>query len=90
MYAAEAALGVAMELAAENGIAIASLRNCSHIGRLGHYTELAAVAGQIGLATFGDGEAGGHLAAPFGSKVRALSTNPYFCGSSSVGTSVRG
>jgi L-lactate dehydrogenase len=80
MFAARVAVEDAIVRAAEHGIAVASLTNCSHIGRLGHYTELAAARGAVSLVTFGDGSAGEHLAAPYGSAVRALSTNPISAG----------
>ena len=80
IYAAEIAMQLAITMARTSGVGVVSLGNCSHIGRLGHYSELAVREHMVGLVTFGEGEAGHHLAAPFGSETRALSTNPISAG----------
>jgi LDH2 family malate/lactate/ureidoglycolate dehydrogenase len=62
------------------GIAVAALRHCTHLGRLGEYAERAAERGCVSIITLG---VAGHAtggAAPFGSRVRFLGTNPWCVG----------
>ena len=70
---AEHAMQLAIEKAKANGIAIVCVRNSTHVGAIGEYTEMAANAGLVGLA-FVNGV--GLLVAPHGGKSRRLSTNP--------------
>lgn len=87
-FAGIVAMDALMELATNNGVAAASLVNCTHIGRLGHYVERAAARGFISLVTWGAGEPvtwgppdpSLHLAAPYGGASPALSTNPFAFG----------
>jgi LDH2 family malate/lactate/ureidoglycolate dehydrogenase len=87
-HAAVFALELAMERARATGVAAASLRNCPHIGRLGHYVELAARAGFISMVTWGSGKPatwgpprmGYHLTVPYGGAAPTLSTNPFAFG----------
>lgn len=79
-YAAEWSMALAIERAKETGIACVSLRNFSHIGRLGQYVEQAAAAGCIGMITLGEGGNGVGPAAPFGGTDPALLTNPFTIG----------
>jgi LDH2 family malate/lactate/ureidoglycolate dehydrogenase len=82
------ALDIAMKRAAETGVAAVSIQNCPHIGRLGHYVEIAASQGFISMLTWGAGEprtwapprAGYHLAVPYGGAEPTLSTNPFAFG----------
>lgn len=87
-YAGLVALDLAMETAQQTGVAAVSIRNCTHIGRLGHYVEVAAARGFISMVTWGAGKPitwgppkpAFHLAAPFGGAAPALSTNPFAFG----------
>lgn len=71
--AAERAMQMAIEKAKTNGLGIASVRKCNHVGAIGEYTEMAANAGLIGLAVV---NGIGRLVAPHGGRARMLSTNP--------------
>jgi len=78
--AASFAMGVAIKKAETAGVGAVSIRNCNHIGRLGHYTEEAAARGYVGMVTFGSaGPNSGH-SAPFGGAARHLGTNPWSVG----------
>jgi uncharacterized oxidoreductase len=70
---------LAVDKAAQNPIAAVTLRNCSHLGRLGEYAELMASRGVIGFLTV-NGHGGAHLAAPYGGLDRRLSVNPFAYG----------
>ena len=71
--AAEQAMQMAIAKAKANGVGIATVRNCNHVGAIGEYTEMAANAGLIGLAVV---NGIGRLVAPHGGRARMLSTNP--------------
>lgn len=75
-YGARESMSLAIKKARTNGVGVVSLANSRHIGRLGQYVEDAAAGGMISMVSFGEGAPGRHLAAPFGSMQRALSTNP--------------
>ncbi len=79
-YAAQWSMGLAIKKAKETGIACVSLRNYSHIGRLGEYVEQAAAAGCIGIITLGEGGRGVGPAAPYGGTETRLLTNPFTIG----------
>jgi uncharacterized oxidoreductase len=64
--------------AAKTGIAMIGLRNCGHLGRLGDWAEIAAVAGQVSLHFLNT--SGAMRVAPFGGSDRRLSTNPLAVG----------
>jgi len=66
---------LAIELARSSGIGAVTVRNCSHTGRIGLYTRMAAESGMIGIAVVNTG-GGGQSVAPFGGTGRRLSTNP--------------
>lgn len=84
LYAGMHAIDLSMEMAREAGVGAVSVKNCTHIGRLGHYAEEAAARGFISMITWGAGEPitwgpphpALHLAAPYGGAAPALSTNP--------------
>lgn len=61
-----------IEIAKKDGIAIASIKNITHFGFGGFYTELATKSNLIGLALCNTEPA----AAPFGGKGKVLGTNP--------------
>jgi hydroxycarboxylate dehydrogenase B len=69
-------LGIAK--AATTGIAMIGLRNCGHLGRVGEWAEMAAVAGQVSLHFLNT--SGAQRVAPFGGSDRRLSTNPISIG----------
>lgn len=73
--AALRAVESALATARVHGMGSALVRRCRHVGRLGAYTEAAARAGLVALATCSTaGE--GHWVAPFGGRAGRLGTNP--------------
>jgi LDH2 family malate/lactate/ureidoglycolate dehydrogenase len=79
-YATAQALEWAIGRAREHGLAVASLRHPTHIGRLGDYTERATEAGMVAAVTVGTAGEGQRLAVPFGGSAPALGTNPWSLG----------
>ena len=71
----ERAMRMAIEKARAHDVAAATVFYQSHIGRLGHYTALAAREGMIALIT-ADSGAGGKSVVPFGGREVRLGTNP--------------
>jgi hydroxycarboxylate dehydrogenase B len=69
-------IGLAIEKARGQGVGLASALRCNHIGRVGEWTEQAAAAGMIGLASVAFGPPKAINVAPYGGAARALSTNP--------------
>ena len=68
-----------MELAAakarQSGVAAVAAIRCTHIGRLGEWSEIAAAEGVVGFCTVS--QIGGSVhAAPYGGAERVMSTNP--------------
>jgi uncharacterized oxidoreductase len=61
--------------AREMGLVAFGIRRCNHIGRLGHYGEVAAEDGFVALLTVNNAGAGGAVA-PFGGRQGRLGTNP--------------
>jgi len=61
-----------MDLAKQDGIALASIKNITHFGIGGYYTDLAASEGLIGMAMCNTEPA----ASPFGGRGKVLGTNP--------------
>ena len=78
--AAEYLVRATIPLAREAGVAVGALVRCNHIGRLGHYAELAAAEGLISLICAGGFAVTGARAAPFGGRQRLLDTNPFCMG----------
>jgi hydroxycarboxylate dehydrogenase B len=72
-------LDLVVPKAREMGVAVATARNCGHIGRLGEYAERAAAKGLLLLATVNNGGAARRVAPPGGLEPR-LSTNPFCAG----------
>ena len=70
---------IAAEKAKGGTIVAVTLRNSSHLGRLGEYAELIASEGVIGFLTV-NGHGGAHLAAPYGGIDPRLSVNPFSYG----------
>ena len=77
---AEYLVRATIPLAREAGVAVGALVRCNHIGRLGHYAELAAAEGLISLICAGGFAVTGARAAPFGGRRRLLDTNPFCMG----------
>ncbi len=69
---AKKGMEIAIEKAKKMGVATVSLRNCTHIGRLGYYPLMAAKENMIGFITVLAGPVG----APYGGTSRVLGTNP--------------
>lgn len=69
-------LGIAR--AKEHGAAVIALRNAGHVGRIGHYAEMALEAGLISVHFVN--VAGSTLVAPFGGVERRFSTAPFSIG----------
>lgn len=69
------ATNLAIQKAQENGVSVVTLRNTSHIGRVGAYPLMAAREGLIGLIFVNAGREGRKVT-PFGGRDGRLSTNP--------------
>ncbi len=72
--AAAKALGIAFDKARRQGAATVMVRNCNHVGRLGAYTERAALQGFAALMAVNSPGPGG--VAAFGGIDRKLGTTP--------------
>jgi uncharacterized oxidoreductase len=72
---ARRAMDHALERAERTGVGAVTLRNCSHTGRLGSYTERAARRGRAGLMLVNTG-GHGQWVVPFGGTAGRLATNP--------------
>ena len=70
------AMELAIKKAKEHGISCVMAKNCNHAGRLGAFTQMAAEAGMVALATCNSPKHG-HWVAPFGGKEGRLATNPF-------------
>jgi uncharacterized oxidoreductase len=69
------ASATAIQKASECGVAVVTLRNCGHLGRIGRYVEDIAGAGLLGLAFVNAGRQGYQVPA-FGGIDGRISTNP--------------
>jgi uncharacterized oxidoreductase len=65
----------AIERARDHGIACVAVRRCCHAGRLAHFSERIAAAGQIGIVLANDAGASQTVSPP-GATAARLSTNP--------------
>ncbi|MDE0608521.1 MAG: Ldh family oxidoreductase [Anaerolineaceae bacterium] len=81
------AADIAIDKARAGAIAAVTIRNCSHIGRLGEYAEQIAAAGLIGFVTV-NGQGGAQLVAPWGGVERRLSVNPFAWGIPAPGADI--
>lgn len=77
--AAKFATETVITKAKDGGIACASLRNLSHLGRAGYYAEMMAAEGLASVIFVASGGYGG-AQAPFGGTKPRLSTNPIAMG----------
>ncbi len=73
--AASRAVEISIANARQFGVGLVTVRNASHIGRLGEYAEFMARQGLIGFIC-GNMQGAGQLVAPWGGRDRRLSTNP--------------
>jgi uncharacterized oxidoreductase len=65
----------AIEKADKANVATVVTRRCGHVGRLGHYTEMAARQGFVAFA-FCNSARNGHFVQPWGGREGRLATNP--------------
>ena len=77
---AKFAMELAIERATENGIAIVGIVQVHHIGRLGHYVEMAAAEGLISMVCAGGFGVVEPSAVPYGGRTPVLHTNPIAMG----------
>lgn len=78
--AARYATQVGIELATTRDVGIVGLVQCHHIGRLGHFTEMAAEAGIIAQVWAGGYSEEAPVTMPYGGRGRLLHTNPISIG----------
>ncbi len=71
---------IAVEKALGQGMAAVGTVRCNHIGRVGHFVEMAAAKGCVGIVVAGGFSEIVPVAAPFGGRERVLSTNPVAMG----------
>lgn len=76
--AAPQSVTLGVRKAREHGAAVIAVRNAGHIGRVGDWAEMAAVAGVISVHFVN--VAGSQLVAPFGGVDRRISTAPFTAG----------
>ena len=74
------ATDIAVEKALDRGMATVGTVRCNHIGRVGHFVEMAAAKGCVGIVVAGGFSEVLPVAAPFGGRERVLSTNPVAMG----------
>lgn len=77
-WLARQAMDRAMARAREGGVAVMGLRRAGHVGRVGAFAEQACAAGLVSIHFVN--VLGSRLVAPFGSRVRAISTAPFSVG----------
>ncbi|MFN8006380.1 MAG: Ldh family oxidoreductase [Terriglobia bacterium] len=70
------ALQCAVDKARAQNTATVVTRRCSHVGRLGAYTQAAAEQGFIAIAACNSPPGDGHFVLPWGGREGRLSTNP--------------
>ena len=70
----------AIEVAASQGVGVGGLVQSNHIGRLGHYVEMAAAEGMISMVCLGGQGAKSPTAVPYGGREKLLHTNPIAMG----------
>ncbi len=74
------ALDWCVDHARQTGIAAAAVRHSNHVGRLGHYAEMAAREGLVSITTVGSVGPGIGRIVPFHGLGRLLGTNPWCFG----------
>ena len=75
----EQAMRIGIEKSGRHGIAMIAVRNAGHLGRIGHYAQMAAESGLVSL-NFVNSTGYAVLVAPFGGIDRRLSSNPLAAG----------
>lgn len=70
---------LAIEKCREHGVAVTALRNCSHLGRIGHWAEMVIEAGFVSIHLV-TGTGFGMYMVPYGGKDWRLSLNPIAVG----------
>ena len=78
--AANFAMEAAIAKAAEHGVAVAGLVQAHHVGRLGHFVEMAARKQMISMVWAGGYSEEQPAAVPYGGRARVLHTNPIAMG----------
>ena len=73
------AMETAIERVKQHGVAVVSIRNSNHVGRIGHWAEQCAAAGYVSIH-FCCGFANRTLVAPFGGTDARFGTNPFCAG----------
>ncbi|MFO1037329.1 MAG: malate/lactate/ureidoglycolate dehydrogenase [Geminicoccaceae bacterium] len=76
---ASEAMGHGIERARRQGAAVVALKNASHVGRIGDYTEQCAAAGMVSIHFVNVGDHEPHQA-PFACAAPRLGTNPFSAG----------
>ena len=76
---AHQAMTLVIERAREHGIALLALRNAHHIGRIGHWAEMAIGAGLVGIH-FTNAMTSRPAVAPYGGNEARFVTNPFTVG----------
>jgi len=76
-FATAFAFDWALGRARERGMAAAAIRHCTHLGRLGEFTERAANADMLAILTVGAAGPGVGGMVPFGGSQRFLGANPW-------------
>jgi uncharacterized oxidoreductase len=79
-YAAHVALDVAADKARQAGIGAATIRHCTHVGRLGDFSERAQDRGLVVLATVGMAGPGVGGVVPHGGRERFFGANVWSIG----------
>ena len=73
---AKVATEIAIEKARDQGVSVVGTVRCNHIGRVGHFVEMAAAEGCVAIVVAGGFSELEPVTAPFGGRERVLSTNP--------------
>jgi uncharacterized oxidoreductase len=76
---AEQAMNLGIKKCRRSGVAVIAIRNCGHVGRVGHWAEQLVAAGLVSLH-FVNTSGLGLLVAPVGGISRRLSANPVAAG----------
>lgn len=76
---AQQAMTLGIAKTRKSGVAVIAIRNCGHVGRVGHWAEMLVAAGLVSLH-FVNTSGLGLLVAPVGGISRRLSANPVAAG----------
>ena len=74
--AAEFAVTEGLKRLAQHAVVLVGVVQCHHLGRVGHYPELAAAQGAIALVCGGGYGVGSPITVPFGGRDPIFNTNP--------------